>query len=874
MLRIIQNQAAASAKSYYSQADYLSEGQELVGDWGGRTAELLGLWGTVDKRQFDRLCDNLHPATGRQLTPRTRFDRSVGYDCNFHAPKGVSVALSLLGDERIAAAFEQSVAETMEDMECDARTRIRRRGMCDDRVTANLVWAGFTHLTARPVDGIPDMHLHKHCFTLNVTYDDTEKVFKACQFRDIKRDAPYFEALFHSRLAKRIVDLGYTVERKGRSWDIVEVPQSVRDKFSRRTGQIEELAAEEGILDAAEKDKLAAKSREAKVGGLAMSELRKLWWERLSEDERDSLNRAGHPVRRPLAPTSPQEAAVEALDQARLHCFERASVVPERQLLAEAIRRGVGRTTANDISSAHAQSDAIVRNYRNRKVVTTPNVLAEERAVFDFAREMKGLAEPLNEFWSIHRDWLNHEQRAAVQHVLTSRDGVIVLSGGAGTGKTSLMQEAVSAIEAGGHQVFAFAPSAEASRGVLAAEGFAGATTVAELLINDKLQESARGQVIWIDEAGLLGMKTQRQVFDIADRLGARVVLSGDWRQHASVERGSPLKLLERYADLTPAFVREIQRQKGAYRDAVAAIAAGDLASGFKQLDKLGWIKEISGEDRNAVIAKEYADSTQNGMTTLLVSPTRAEGDQISEAIRRELKSRNRIGAEDREIVQLQPLHLTEAERRDAAFYRPGDVIVFQRSANGHRKGERITVGDSVSSELAELADAFGIFRESGLAIARGDLIRMTANGTTLDGKHRLNNGSVHRVKGVDARGNIKLQNGWTIARDYGYLSHGYVLTSHASQGKTVDHVILAESSMSFPAGSQEQFYVSASRGRRKCTVFTDDRESLKESISGTSVRLSATELLENDRKRRRRASTLRQLANADTNQPIATYGR
>ena len=35
MLRIIQNTSSAGASSYYSQADYYTEGQELAGTWRG-----------------------------------------------------------------------------------------------------------------------------------------------------------------------------------------------------------------------------------------------------------------------------------------------------------------------------------------------------------------------------------------------------------------------------------------------------------------------------------------------------------------------------------------------------------------------------------------------------------------------------------------------------------------------------------------------------------------------------------------------------------------------------------------------------------------------------------------------------------------------
>lgn len=45
MLRIIQNTSAAGAKTYYSTADYYSEGQELAGVWRGEGGRLLGLSG-------------------------------------------------------------------------------------------------------------------------------------------------------------------------------------------------------------------------------------------------------------------------------------------------------------------------------------------------------------------------------------------------------------------------------------------------------------------------------------------------------------------------------------------------------------------------------------------------------------------------------------------------------------------------------------------------------------------------------------------------------------------------------------------------------------------------------------------------------------
>src|SRR5258708_4991825 len=163
MIRITQQDSAKDAKRYYATADYYSEGQELVGSWGGKGASRLGLEGTVDKLSFERLCDNRDARTGQPLTVRTRLQRTVGYD-----------------------------------------------------------------------------------FTFNVTWDEEEQRWKAGQFRELKRDAPYCQAAFRVRLANRLQELGFAVERKRDDFEIAGIPADVLKRFSRRTALIEKVAAEKG----------------------------------------------------------------------------------------------------------------------------------------------------------------------------------------------------------------------------------------------------------------------------------------------------------------------------------------------------------------------------------------------------------------------------------------------------------------------------------------------------------------------------------------------------------------------------------------------------------------------------------------------------
>ena len=129
------------------------------------------------------------------------------------------------------------------------------------------------------------------------------------------------------------------------------------------------------------------------------------------------------------------------------------------------------------------------------------------------------------------------------------------------------------------------------------------------------------------------------------------------------------------------------------------------------------------------------------------------------------------------------------------------------------------------------------------LALAVGDRVRITAGGKTKDGKHRLSNGSLFSVQGFTKRGDIIVDHGWVIDRDFGHLSQGYVVTSHASQGVTVDKVFVGVSSESFPATFQRTAYVAVTRGKEQAQIFTDDRSELLKAISRPDDPLSATEI-------------------------------
>lgn len=848
MIRISQQDCASGAKRYYATADYYSEGQELVGSWGGKGASRLGLSGTVDKFSFERLCDNLDPRTGDSLTVRTRAERTVGYDFTFSVPKSVSLLYAMSADQGIMDAFRSAVDETMREIEAEMKTRVRKKGQDTDRTTGNMAWAEFIHTTSRPVDGQPDPQLHAHVFVFNTTWDHEEERWKAGQFRELKRDAPYFQAAFRVRLANKLQDIGFGVERKRDDFEIAGIPKDVLKRFSRRTALIEKLAEEKGITNPDRKAELGAETREKKGKALGWESLRKEWNARLTDKERDALA-AVHRREQELA--KPERGETQAVDHALGHCFVREAVVPERKIVTEALKRGLGTVTVAGVQKEVNNRPLISSDITGRKMATTNEMLGLESRLIEFARSGRGRGRPLGDpNRPCSRDWFNEGQKAAVRHVLGSRDRVMVIRGVAGTGKTTLEQEIGEALAEAGKPVVALAQSVKASREVLREEaGFANADTVARFLKDEEMQKAAKGGVILVDEASQLGSRDMLKVFAVADAVGARVILVGDRRQHRSVTAGEPLKLLEELAGLPVSEVTEILRQQGDYRKVAQDLSEGQTGEAFEELDKLGWIKEVPDAERYEQLSAAYlaavAEKKRGGeqKSALVVSPTHAEADRITGAIRAGLKEQGKI-IKERIVNAWAPTHLTDAEKADPTQYDPGEMIQFHQNAKGYAKGSRLVVGDGAAPPT-DLATRYEVYRPIQLALAIGDRVRVTAGGKTKDGKHRLSNGSLFNVEGFTKRGDIVVDRGWIIDRDFGHLTHGYVVTSHASQGVTVDKVLIGVSSQSFPATYQRTAYVAVTRGKEQALVFTDDRTELLKAVTRLDDPMSATQLAE-----------------------------
>jgi hypothetical protein len=156
-------------------------------------------------------------------------------------------------------------------------------------------------------------------------------------------------------------------------------------------------------------------------------------------------------------------------------------------------------------------------------------------------------------------------------------------------------------------------------------------------------------------------MDDMKRLFDCAR--DARIILSGDTGQHASVARGDALRILEQHSDFKSGQLTAIRRQRKAeYRKAVELAAQKRTVEAFAQLERMGAVAEFADGELHDSAAKSYLKALAENKSVLLVAPTWAEIEAVTEKVRAELKSAGRLALEEKAFQVFDSLSWTEAQ--------------------------------------------------------------------------------------------------------------------------------------------------------------------------------------------------------------------
>lgn len=881
---------------YLRQADYYAQGMKVEGHCEGQLCAAVGLaeGAAITDEAFERVAANRHALTDEQLTERMAAGRRAGYDAVFNAPKSVSIQIFVGGDERLIAAHEMAVREAFQELESFARHQTGR-GLNKRHVASGGIAAAiFRHGESRALDP----HMHSHAFIFNVTPNAAGRLM-ALESSAIFENTRYLTEVYRNALAREVQQLGYTIERREHGFELAGISSDLLERFSKRAQErdaaIKIREAELGReLTRDEIALLVRENRAAKQYEMTPDEVRQRQLAQVDASELGQLQALKSGARRSTMPENVNLNA--AIGRAAEHLFERRTVVSEQEFASAVLREVYGGYSLGEVKSAIAADGRLLRAEGQ---VSTQAALDLERGLI--ARLNVGVGSYDGGIGFVSYDEGGHlsaEQRHAVDRVLDSRDVVTVLRGRAGTGKTQTLATLIEGVTRFDCHVACFAPSTQAVD-ILREDGLkqsavgrpsagkvlTSTQTVQRLLVDETLQQSLKQGVLVVDEYGLLSTRQLAQLVDITEKQKARLLLMGDSGQHKSVEAGDAARIIERESRVRVVTLSEVHRQavNPAYKAAAEDLAAGRLASGLKKLDRMGAVVEItSPAQRHQQMIEEWLRAqketkqvrtasgyTKRAKTALMVAPTWAEIDQLNINARHRLRADEKITGDEQSFVSLRAKDWTRAQQKDIRNYRLGDVLVAHKTTKHFQKNEELRVVRKTQGRLVVISPsgerslsarqsglAWTVCEERKIPVAAGDQLRLRAIGQVLTPSgeiRRMANGATVTVASVNAAGQPVLADKSTLLTRQ--VAYGYALTSHASQGVTVDKVFLAG------AASREGLYVSATRGRESVRIFVPDR---REFLDAAGLRSEArTSALEFARHLRIREGLLSHLARA-----------
>jgi conjugative relaxase-like TrwC/TraI family protein len=812
MLRVTTLYASGAGKSARYYTRYLADdGPEGPGVWLGRQPRGLGLAGDVSNEDLEALLSGHDPVTGTRLGSALvdRFDSKgkiipavAGFDATFSAPKSVSVWWALTGDPRVLDAHDTAVRAVLEHLErYGSTTRVRVNGARQHPDAVGLVMAAFRQTTSREDD--PQLHTHVVISTKVQTADGR---WLALDARYLKRKQRALGGLYQSVLRAELT------HRFGVAWgpvtdgqaELAGLPAELLGVFSKRTMQVgdavtvalAEFRDREGRdptrRERAALTRRAAQDSRATKTHLSPAELSPRWRREAADAgwTAHRLTRSLTAARQAPAPT-PSLTIAEVVEQLTTtgSTWTRADVVQAMCDLAPPVSQRSGHdwarlveATADRMLAACVDLDppnpaAPTRASDGRSLWLAPieshltheTVLAQEERILLFAHEaVDTQASPSTTVHTRGLDVLQADAAAAV----AGHDGLVLVVGPAGTGKTTTLRAAADDLSRAGRAVFGVAPTAKAAK-VLHDETAVPTDTLAKLLHEwrkpvpgDRWRLPSAATVI-VDEAGMVGTGALDELTMLAVSQHWRLVLVGDPRQLQAVGRGGMFDELCRNA---PAHeLATIHRFHHRWEQTASlGLRSGDPAALDAYLDhdrvRAGTFDELA--DR---AAHRWARASAAGHTVAVVAETNEHVDALNAAIQDLRARRGDLGPEHTRIAGAETAHV-------------GDRVVTRRN-------DRTLLTDR--NEPVRNRD------------------RWTVRAVGADGSLAVAHDQGHGTVGLPAdyvRSHVRL---------------GYAATAHGNQGDTVDLGITIVTA----GTSHRSLYVGATRGRadNQLYVVTDD---------------------------------------------------
>jgi conjugative relaxase-like TrwC/TraI family protein len=770
--------------------DYYSGEAEAEGYWLGDSAEDLGLQGKVEPVQLVAMLTERNPSTGEPLGLRHVEGGAVpGFDLTFSAPKSVSLLWALGGHPvaaEVKAAHAEAVQAGLDYLQQTACWTRRGAGGHEFLKGKGFLAAGYVHRSSRA----GDPQLHTHVLIANATFAEGRwtRLYHPAIYEHAKTASYVYEAHLRDELTRR---LGVRWREVVNGLSEIEgfTPEQLR-AFSTRRAEILEAAGEGASARAMQVATLA--TREVKDRDLTTESLRGVWRQKAQEVglDREAI-RATFGQERQAPEGRVAVAEVAAVLTSHASHFDRRDAI---QAIANCLPAGAPGPEVVELADMYLSRPDVIRiaeTPRGERFTTRAIWELEQKALaraetMASANDRAVVDEVIGSRVLARRPSIKPDQEAMVRRLLGGGEGLVIVVGEAGTGKTYAVVAAARGWADSGNELRVAAPTWRAAN-VLRSEGL-DATSVARLLAElDRgtaagQQALAKGSVLVVDEAGMVDSRAMARLIDHAERAEAKLVLIGDPAQLGEIEAGGMFGALAARTD--PVVLDEVIRHEHDLdREAAKLIREG---SGREAISVYQGAERVTVS--NDPLARRYAmvanwwQRYREGEDALMIAKRNAEIRELNQMARERMRAGSRLGAEEIKV---------------------GEVD--------------FAVGDQVITRVND--QKLGVFNRERWRIAEVDV---DSRRLWLDGIDTAKRVCVDSV----FLGRVNPRDGAAA------IEHGYAATIYQAQGATLDSAFV----MADPSMTKEEFYVAGSRTRRETYLYaTHEVQLAREEIAPDS---------------------------------------
>jgi hypothetical protein len=540
-----------------------------------------------------------------------------------------------------------------------------------------LLAVGFDHRTSREGDPL----LHAHLVVANRVQGPDGR-WTALDGRDLYRHRLAADAIYRATYQRELVrTLGveWTAADRHGNRELQGIPEDLVRSFSKRTSQID-AELDRLVADGGERTprlvKWAVQATRKPKEHEAADTLYDRWRQEAAERgvDADTLVRqvTGRTANRVQDQTVTDAVAGQLFDRLAgpdgLTATSSTFARPEVLVALGASLAGAGRAELEALADRFVAERAVSvvadRTLEERRW-STPDLLAVELQLVTAATDRTGEQTAVVSHQAVREALATHatagvDQQAMVRDVCQGGQGVVLVVGRAGTGKTFALGIARHAWQLDGYRVLASAPTGIATMS-LQGEGFEEVATCDRLLADlDRGQEQLDPRtVLVVDEAGMVGSRKLARLLKHAQRALAKVVLVGDDRQLAAIDAGGGFRALR--LRLGASELTENRRQHQAWeREALELVRSGlveEAVAAYQAHDRV-----VAADSKPAATLAllqdwwtAYQDAEEDpAQEVIVLAARRAEVDRLNTACQELLAARGRLGPERLQVEDRQ----------------------------------------------------------------------------------------------------------------------------------------------------------------------------------------------------------------------------